>query len=121
MRVFAEGQVIPRIYAVGRALERTPQAAERMGRQGCDVVDHGWRWLDYHSIDEATEREHIRLSVETIRRLTGTRPIGWYIGTPSANTRRLVLEESGVPYDSDAYHDELPYSTYDFRPPHLTI
>jgi hypothetical protein len=47
-------------------------------------------WLDYHGIDEATEREHIRLSVETIRRLTGTRPIGWYIGTPSANTRRLV-------------------------------
>jgi allantoinase len=64
-------------------------------RQGCDVVDHGWRWLDYHGIDEAIEREHICLSVETIRRLTGTRPIGWYIGTPSANTRRLVVEEGG--------------------------
>jgi hypothetical protein len=32
-----------------------------MARQGCDVVDHGWRWLDYHGIDEATEREHICL------------------------------------------------------------
>ena len=91
MRVFAERQVIPTIYAVGMALERNPQAAETMARQGCDVVDHGWRWLDYHGIDEATEREHIRLSVETIQRLTGTRPIGWYIGTPSANTRRLVV------------------------------
>jgi peptidoglycan/xylan/chitin deacetylase (PgdA/CDA1 family) len=66
-----------------------------MARQGCDVVDHGWRWLDYHGIDEATEREHICLSVETIRRLTRTRPIGWYIGTPSANTRRLVVEKTG--------------------------
>jgi len=46
-----------------------------MARQGCDVVDHGWRWLDYH---------------ETIQRLTGTRPIGWYIGTPSANTRQNI-------------------------------
>ena len=96
MRVFAERQVIPTIYAVGMALERNPQVAEAMARQGCDVVDHGWRWLDYHGINEATEREHIRLSVETIRRLTGTRPIGWYIGTPSANTRRLGVEEGGV-------------------------
>ena len=112
MRVFAERQVLPTIYAVGMALERNPQAAETMARQGCDVVDHGWRWLDYHGIDEATEREHIRLSVETIRRLTGTRPIGWFIGTPSANTRRLVVEEGGFLYDSDAYNDELPYSTF---------
>ena len=48
MRVFAERQVIPTIYAVGMALERNPQAAETMARQGCDVVDQGWRWLDYH-------------------------------------------------------------------------
>src|ERR1700726_1673721 len=121
MRVFAERQVVPPIYAVGMALERNPHAAETMARQGCDVVDHGWRWLDYHGIDEATEREHIRLSVETIRRLTGTRPIGWYIGTPSANTRRLVVEEGGFLYDSDAYNDELPYWTYDYGRPHLII
>src|SRR5215469_3246900 len=75
----------------------------------------------YHGIDEATEREHIRLSVETIRRLTGTRPIGRYIGTPSANTRRLVVEEGGFLYDSDAYNDELPYWTYDYTRPHLII
>jgi allantoinase len=121
MRVFAERQVIPTVYAVGMALERNPQAAEAMARQGCDIVDHGWRWLDYHGIDEATEREHIGLSVETIRRLTGTRPIGWYIGTPSANTRRLVVEEGGFLYDSGAYNDELPYWTYDYGRPHLII
>src|SRR5438270_3542065 len=87
-----------------------------MARQGCDFVDHGWRWVDYHGIDEAIEREHIRLSVETIRRLTGTRPIGWYIGTPSANTRRLVVEEGGFLYDSDAYNDELPLLDLRLRP-----
>jgi allantoinase len=92
-----------------------------MARQGCDIVDHGWRWLDYHGIDEAIEREHIRLSVETIRRLTGTRPVGWYIGMPSADTRRLVVEEGGFLYDSDAYNDELPYWTYDYGRPHLII
>ena len=55
------------------------------------------------------------------RRLTGKRPIGWYIGAPSANTRRLVIEEGGFVYDSYAYNDELPYWTYDYGRPHLII
>jgi allantoinase len=121
MHLFAERQVPLTVYAVGMALERNPRAAEAMARQHCDIVDHGWRWLDYHDLDEATEREHIRLSVETIRRLAGARPVGWYIGTPSANTRRLVIEEGGFLYDSDAYNDELPYWTHEHGPPHLII
>ena len=112
MRIFAERQVPLTIYAVGMALERNPHAAEAMACQGCEIVGHGWRWLDYRDIDEATEREHIRLSVELIRSLVGVRPVGWYVGTPSANTRRLVVEEGGFLYDSDAYNDELPYWTY---------
>ena len=39
----------------------------------------------------------------------------------SANTRRLVVEEGGFLYDSDAYNDELPYWTYDYGRPHLII
>ena len=49
-----------------------------------------WRSLDYHGIDEATEREHIRLSVKTIRRLTGTRPIGWHSAARSKRYRVLI-------------------------------
>jgi allantoinase len=121
MRVFAERQVPFTVYAVAMALERNPAVAEAMARQGCDIVDHGWRWIDYQGVDEATEREHIRISVETIQRHTGARPIGWYVGTPSANTRRLVVEEGGFLYDSDAYNDELPYWTHDYGRPHLII
>jgi putative urate catabolism protein len=121
MRIFAERQVPLTIYAVGMALERNPHAAEAMACQGCEIVGHGWRWLDYRDIDEATEREHIRLSVELIRSLVGVRPVGWYVGTPSANTRRLVVEEGGFLYDSDAYNDELPYWTYEYGRPHLII
>src|SRR5215469_14038498 len=102
MRVFAERQVIPTIYAVGMALERNPQAAEAMARQGCDIVDHGWRWLDYHGIGEATEREHIRLSVETIRRLTETPPLGSYLATARANPRPARVAQPGSLYQTDA-------------------
>ena len=35
--------------------------------------------------------------------------MGWYTGRYSANTRRLVMEETETIYDSDAYNDDLPY------------
>src|SRR5215472_15756243 len=41
MRVFAERQVIPTIYAVGMALERNPHAAETMARHA-PRADLGW-------------------------------------------------------------------------------
>ena len=121
LRIFADRKVPFTAYAVGMALERNPRAAEAMAQAGCDFVDHGWRWIDYHGVDEATEREHIARSVDAIRRLTGSRPLGWYVGTPSPNTRRLVVEEGGFLYDSDAYNDELPYWNHEHGRLHLII
>lgn len=121
LRLFAERDMPCTIYAVAMALERNPRAAEAMVRHGCDIVSHGWRWIDYHGIDEAVEREHIARSVEVIRQLTGSRPLGWYIGAPSVNTRRLVVEEGGFLYDNDAYNDDLPYWTHEHGRPHLII
>ena len=108
-------------YAVGLALERNPDAAAAIAAANCDVVSHAWRWIDYHGMAEDEEREHIRRSVETIARLTGARPVGWYTGRPSFNTRRLVVEEGGFLYDCDAYNDDLPYWTEVAGRPHLVI
>jgi putative urate catabolism protein len=121
LKIMADRQVPFTVYAVGMAFERNPRVAEAMAAAGCDFVDHGWRWIGYHTIDEETEREHIRRSVEIISRLTGRRPLGWYVGTPSPATRRLVVEEGGFLYDSDAYNDELPYWNHDYGRPHLII
>jgi allantoinase len=46
-----------------------------------------------------------------ITRLIGRRPVGWYTGRPRPNTRRLVVQNGGFLYDSDAYNDDLPYWT----------
>ena len=51
----------------------------------------------------------MRLAIDAIERLCGTRPVGWYTGRTSERTRRLVVEEGGFLYDSDSYADELPY------------
>jgi putative urate catabolism protein len=96
-------------FAVAMALKRNPRAALALVEGGHEIASHGWRWIDYHDVDEITEREHIRLAVATIVELTGSRPLGWYTGRVSPNTRRLVAEEGGFLYDADSYSDDVPY------------
>lgn len=129
LRQFQDRELPLTFNAVGRALELNPTAAEAIANSVsdglADVQSHGWRWIDYADVPEAEEREHIRLCIDTIHKMTGERPIGWYTGRPSVNTRRLVVEEGGFLYDSDAYNDDLPYWTTDFatedKPAHLII
>jgi allantoinase len=53
--------------------------------------------------------------------MTGRRPVGWYTGRPSLNTRRLVVEEGGFLYDGDAYADDIPYWVTVGKRPHLIV
>src|ERR1700726_1051089 len=99
------------VYAVGMALERNPEVATEIARSGFEVACHGERWIDYQFVAEEIERAHMLRNVDTIARLIGRRPVGWYTGRPSVNTRRLVVEIGGFLYDSDAYNDDLPYWT----------
>jgi allantoinase len=109
LRLFEERRIPITVFAVAMALERNPDAAHAMAAQGHEVASHGWRWIDYQTIDEATEREHMRRAVDVIARLTGTRPLGWYTGRTSQRTQRLVVEHGGFLYDADSYADDLPY------------
>jgi putative urate catabolism protein len=108
-RIFARHGLPLTVYGVGQALERNPDAARAMIAAGWEVASHGWRWIDYLEMSEEEEREHIRRAIETIERACGIRPVGWYTGRVSENTRRLVVEAGGFLYDSDSYADELPY------------
>ena len=98
------------VFGCALALERHPQAAAAIAAAGYDVCCHGWRWINHYDLSEQEEREHIHRAVESLRRTVGDRPYGWYCRYgPSVNTRRLLVEEGGFLYDSDAYNDELPY------------
>jgi allantoinase len=121
MRVLKERGVAATIYAVGMALERNPAAVAEIAASGLEVACHGQRWIDYQFVSEEVERAHMRQNVETITRLIGRRPFGWYTGRPGPNTRRLVVETGGFLYDCDAYNDDLPYWTRVADVPHLVL
>lgn len=77
---------------------------------GFEFACHGYRWETPAGKSEDEERDWIAASVESIRRVAGTRPVGWHCRSPhTVNTRRLLIEEGGFIYDSDAYDDDLPY------------
>jgi peptidoglycan/xylan/chitin deacetylase (PgdA/CDA1 family) len=109
MRLFAERNILFTSWAVGIALKRNPEAAAAMVEAGHEVASHHWRWFDYADVPENVEREHIQLTIDTIKELCGQRPLGWYTGRYSNNTLRLLMEEDGTVYASEFYNDDLPY------------
>ncbi len=116
------------VFAVAMALQRNPNLVDELQRLGHEIACHGLRWIHYQDIDIYTERTHIQQAVETLQNLTGERPLGWYTGRDSPNTRSLVVEHGGFLYDSDYYGDDLPFWTEVALPnveeqprPHLVI
>jgi len=109
LRLFEERGLPLTAFATGRALELNPDAGAALAELGHEVAGHGYRWIDYRDVAEHTERAHIELTCRIIEETTKTRPAGWYTGRVSPNTRRLLVEDGGIRYDSDAYDDELPY------------
>ena len=97
------------IFGVAMALQRHPELTQAFSELGHEIACHGWRWIHYQSVDEATEREHMLRGTEIIRQLIGEMPLGWYTGRDSPNTRRLLVEQGGYLYDSDYYGDDLPF------------
>jgi putative urate catabolism protein len=120
-RLFTKHGLPLTVYAVGQALARNPDAGRAMAAAGWEIASHGWRWIDYAGMSVEEEREHMRRAIETIERITGSRPVGWYTGRGTEMTRRLVVEEGGFLYDSDDYSDELPYWTKVDGIDHLVI
>jgi putative urate catabolism protein len=109
LREFEKRDLPLTVFGVGMALQRHPELTAAFVELGHEIACHGWRWISYQNLDEATEREHMRLGLDAIEKLTGKRPLGWYTGRDSPQTRRLVADDGGLLYDSDYYGDDLPF------------
>ncbi|HLW91290.1 MAG TPA: polysaccharide deacetylase family protein, partial [Roseiarcus sp.] len=109
LRIFKTFDVKISVLGVVRGLRSYPDLVRAFVEEGHEIVSHGWRWIDYTTMSEKEERQHIRLATEGIVALTGQPPVGWFGGRPSANTRRLLVEQGGYLYDRDYLGDELPF------------
>ena len=119
--IFREHSISVSVLGVVRALQQNPAQATACVDRGHEIVSHGYRWIDYGSVPEAVEREHMRLAIDGLTELTGARPLGWMTGRPGPNTRRLLSETGGFLYDRDSLADELPYWVRMQEGPHLVI
>ena len=108
-KLFQEKKIPITIFGVGMALEKNPEVCKAIKKADYEVASHGWRWIDYQNLSKSEEKKHMKLAIKTIKKIFGTRPLGWYTGRCSPNTRDLVFEEGGFLYDSDSYNDDLPY------------
>jgi putative urate catabolism protein len=120
-RLFTERTMPVTVFAVAMALERNPEVVAAMTAAGWEIASHGYRWIDYQFIDEATERKHLRRAIETHERISGARPSGWYLGRCSPNSHRIAAEEGNFVYNADSYADDLPYWDYSFETPQLMV
>uniref|UniRef100_UPI00326371C9 allantoinase PuuE n=1 Tax=Psychromonas algarum TaxID=2555643 RepID=UPI00326371C9 len=97
------------VFGVATALQRNPEVTKAIIEDGHEIACHGLKWLHYQHTPIAEERADMAEALDIIENLTGTRPLGWYTGRDSPNTRLLVAEQKGLAYDSDYYGDDLPF------------
>lgn len=92
--------------------ERYPSIIADIVAAGHEIVAHStdMNGTIATGLDEADERELIATSLDTLERVSGTRPSGWMsiARSESFNTPRL-LAEAGLSYLADWVNDELPY------------
>lgn len=121
LKLFQEKEIPLTIFAVAMAIERHPEVAKAFVDAGHEICSHALRWISYQDMDIEAERAQLNEAIEIIERVTGNRPLGWYTGRDSPNTRQIVMEEGGFLYDSDSYADDLPYWLDGPKGQHLVI
>ena len=108
-KLFKEKKIPVTIFGVGLALKQNPEICDAIKKGDYEIAAHGYRWIDYQNIKKSVEKKHMQQAIKTIQEIFGSRPLGWYTGRSSPNTRDLVFDDGGFLYDSDSYSDDLPY------------
>jgi len=111
-KLFKEKKIPITIFGVGLALKQNPDVCDAIKNGDYEIAAHGYRWIDYQDIKKSVEKKDMQLAIKTIKDIFGSRPLGWYTGRCSPNTRDLVFDDGGFLYDSDSYSDDLPYWEY---------
>jgi peptidoglycan/xylan/chitin deacetylase (PgdA/CDA1 family) len=98
-------------HMVDVAVEKHPVLAKEIVDRGHEATGHGQTWEPQYSMTPEQERAAYQASIDTIQRVTGTRPIGfnafWLRGTP--NTLG-ILQDLGFIYHIDDISRDEPFT-----------
>ena len=119
--LYKEKKIPVTIFAVGLALKQNLEVCDALKNGDYEIAAHGYRWIDYQDVKKSVEKKHMQQAIKTIKDIFGSRPLGWYTGRCSPNTRDLVFDDGGFLYDSDSYSDDLPYWEYRGKKKQLII
>jgi putative urate catabolism protein len=120
-RLFNQYQVPVTVFGVATALEKNPSAVAAMQQSNWEIASHGLRWIHYQHFTEQQEREHIEQAIEIHKRVTGSKPKGWYTGRTSPHTLKIIAERDDILYCADSYADDLPYWDTQYSKPLLIV
>lgn len=120
-RAFTSREIPVTVFGIAESLVKNPDAVAAIKEADWEIASHGLRWINYAEMPEEEERRQIKRAIELHTEATGSRPVSWYTGRMSPNTRRLLVEEGGFLYDSDSFADDLPYWTEVAGTHHLVV
>ena len=120
-RLFTEYNFPVTVYGVATALQKNLPAVEAMKAANWEIASHGLKWITYQNFSIEEERKHILEAIKIHTDVTGDRPLGWYTGRDSPNTRDIIKSIGGFTYHADSYADDLPYWDTDHDTPLLII
>jgi putative urate catabolism protein len=110
-RTFTERHMPVTVFGVATALQRGPEQVAAMLEAGWEIASHGLKWIDYKDVSAERDRAEMHEAIRIHTEVTGSRPLGWYLGRTSPHSAALAAAEGGFLYTADSYADELPYWT----------
>ncbi len=120
-RMFTDRAMPVTVFGVATALERNPEAVAAMKQAGWEIASHGLKWIEHQHMSIERERLQMEEAMRLHEAATGERPLGWYTGRTSENSRELAAELGGFLYNADSYADELPYWETTAHGPQLIV
>ena len=120
-RMFTDRAMPVTVFGVATALERNPEAVAAMKQAGWEIASHGLKWIEHQYMSIERERLQMEEAMRLHEAATGQRPLGWYTGRTSENSRELTAELGGFLYNADSYADELPYWETTAHGPQLIV
>jgi peptidoglycan-N-acetylglucosamine deacetylase len=98
--------------------ELDPETIGTILAEGHEVAAHGFKHEDVSQLSREEERSRIEAATDSLTRITGQRPAGWYslprqrdpfaVGAVSPNTIELLID-AGYAYMGNGLADDMPY------------